>query len=520
MVTFTPNADRVFLFWLCSPASHTASLSDSAVTNVFITGNTTLTALTAAKQQTLEVNWDHTRGQVSVPGGQGGSGYATATVEYGQTISLTATPNSGYYTVWHGNWASGDWSGERYGNSVNVRLTSPRQLTASFRPNSEYPSTMNTVTVTTNGGSAYVSTAGATTASFTGGSYPYSSAQGPSRFSFSVLPQTGYYFSYFTWSQGGQTRYTTNNGFTYYYANTYAAELVTDVKLNLEVEGQGVVTSPNFKYSWNPRPYVPQGLTNPPATAITPSTSANQITMTPSACPGWTFSHWEYKNANGDWIVTSGNPFQNNALTAYMNWWTGTGIHVPDGEDWLDVKAVFTKPSKPQEHGHVVPGHSSAGASYGIVVQFVYENTAGWYVLEEVTHSPEEPAGCANKCYEGSITINSVPTPLNRCNLDGTPNPSGAHGMIYDSIKNNNGPPWILFDVFQMLNPAKDFPCCNTTDQVAYIAPLADCDLSQWYDYPHVQYVSLTKDDAGANSGAMHAWSTDAGDDTVPWARP
>ena len=338
-VRFTPNEDRVFRSWICSPASHTASFSDSVVTNVFITEDTTLTAFTVAKHCTLAVNWDDTRGQVSVPGGQGGSGSASATVDYGQTISLTATPNSGYYTVWQG--ASGDGSGERYGNSVNVRITGNRSLTASFRPNAGYPSTMNSVTVATNGGSAYVSTAGATSASSTAGSYPYSSAQGPSRFSFSALAQTGYYFSYFTWSQGGQTRYTTNDVFTYYYGNTYTAELVKAVKLNIEVEGQGVVTSPNFRYSWNPKPYVPKGLTNPPATSITPNTSANQVTMTPSACPGWSFNHWEYKNANGDWIVTSGNPFQNNALTVYMNWWTGTGIHVPDGEDWLDVKAVF-----------------------------------------------------------------------------------------------------------------------------------------------------------------------------------
>ena len=55
------------------------------------------------------------------------------------------------------------------------------------------------------------------------------------------------------------------------------------------------------------------------------------------------FNHWEYKDAAGQWQTTPGNPLNNMALTIYMNWWTGTGIHVPNGKDVFVVKAVFEK---------------------------------------------------------------------------------------------------------------------------------------------------------------------------------
>ncbi len=104
-----------------------------------------------------------------------------------------------------------------------------------------------------------------------------------------------------------------------------------------------MVASPQFSYWWNPQPYYPVGFTDPPATSVTPLATGNQVVMTPSACPGWSFDHWEYKNAQGQWISTSGNPLQGGALTVHMNWWTGAGIHVPDSHMVFHVKAVFAE---------------------------------------------------------------------------------------------------------------------------------------------------------------------------------
>lgn len=79
--------------------------------------------------------------------------------------------------------------------------------------------------------------------------------------------------------------------------------------------------------------------TPPPGQPLTPQPAGNAVTMTPSPCVGWTFSHWEYKNANGQWVVHN-PPFGNN-VTVHMNWWPGTGIRIPEGETTFDVKAVF-----------------------------------------------------------------------------------------------------------------------------------------------------------------------------------
>lgn len=86
-----------------------------------------------------------------------------------------------------------------------------------------------------------------------------------------------------------------------------------------------MVTSSNFFYSWNPQPYALTG----GGTGLTPSLFANPVQMTATACPGWRFDHWEYKNAAGQW-VTAGTT---STKTVYMNWWTGTGIHVPNGQE-------------------------------------------------------------------------------------------------------------------------------------------------------------------------------------------
>ena len=341
IVSFTPNADRVFSGWLCTPASHMASGSDQTGTVVFMTANTTLTALTLPNNYTLYCNWDSTKGTVALPsGGQGGAGWFTVPVTSGEQVTLTATPNSGYYTFWQGQWASGDWSGQRYGDSLDVVIGGTHRLAAGFGLTSQYPS-MNNLTVNTDGGSAQVYCAGAATASWTSGPYPYNTAIAPGLFSFRVVPDSGYHVDWLSWTTGGVTTYSTTTILSNCAGNTYTAHVLEKIKLNVETQGQGVVTSPGFTYSWNPEPYV-YGT----GSTLTQNVNANAVTVTPSPCNYWSFDHWEYKNAAGQWVIqTNPIPGYNQPLTVYMNWWTGSGIHVPDGQKTFSAKAVFV------EHG-------------------------------------------------------------------------------------------------------------------------------------------------------------------------
>ena len=401
IVTFTPNADRVFTYWYGSPPSHLAHLSEETAAVVFMTANTILIPVTEAKTKTLYVNWDTARGTVELPpGGQGGSGSFTAPVNYGETITLTATPNSGYYTVWAGQYTN-DVSGERYGNSVNVKMLNTKKLSADFRPNAGYPGTMNTLTLNMSGGEADVFSAGALSASFNSGLYPYTSATGPSRFSFLFLPRKGYAWKYLTWMADGQARYTTSTGITFYPGATFTGQLVEKIRLNIETEGQGVISSPQFQYWWNPQPYYSVALTNPPATSITPNVNANAVTMTPSACPGWSFDHWEYKNAQGEWISTPGTN-----LTIYMNWWAGTGIRVPNGETLFNVKAVFGKHAVTDFHSTLQ--EQTVGTCFSTAYDFGQLNCT--YVWDSSTGYCTDLTGKVVEVlsYDASVTLNEM----------------------------------------------------------------------------------------------------------------
>jgi len=332
-VQFTPNADKRLTTWTCNPPSHMASGSTADTVTVFITGNTSLRANTTSKYYTLSCSWIPTNGTVALPpGGQGDNdSFTVPNLEYGTVLTLTATPNSGYYAWWQGG-GYAPWAGQRYSNSIDVKIEGDVNLAAGFGLLSQYPA-MTTLTVNLEGGSGQTFCAGHQNASFTAGPYPYNSvsAPGPS-FAYRVAPASGYSLTYVSWKVNNTDQYTTSDIGYGVAANTYTAHLVKKIKLNVETEGQGVVTSPDFYYSWNPQPYGGSGAT------LTPSVSANQVQMTADACPGWRFDHWKYKNAAGQW-VTAGTT---ETKIIYMNWWTATGqLHVPNGQETFSAKAVF-----------------------------------------------------------------------------------------------------------------------------------------------------------------------------------
>ena len=167
--------------------------------------------------------------------------------------------------------------------------------------------------------------------------------------------------------------------------------------------------------------------------------------------------------------------------------------------------------TKPPEHGITISG--AAGSNYGAVVRLIYENAAGWMVKETVQWAASEPSGFTDCIQHIPITQQPNYVPLNRCDLDGTPNPNGAHGSIDDSIMNSNGPPWMLLDVFT--NNGKSFPCSSTTDQVTHLRP-NPC--FPPFDYPHEQRVSLWNIDS--DNGGARGWSSGVGGITTDWTRP
>lgn len=166
---------------------------------------------------------------------------------------------------------------------------------------------------------------------------------------------------------------------------------------------------------------------------------------------------------------------------------------------------------KPAEHGLVVSG--AAGGSYGAVVRLIYEDAADWQVKETVVWANSEPDGFSDCAPHGAITQQPNFITLNPCDLDGTPNPNGEHGFIDDSIMNNNGPPWILLDVFTALG--KSFPCSSTTEQTSHLRP-HPCYPA--FEYPHTQRVSLWNTDT--DNGSARGWSSGVGGITTPWTRP
>lgn len=335
-LTFTPSEDGHFLWWLCEPRSHLASDCENTSTGVYITDNTTVIALGDSKARTLNVNWNPSFGTVVIPpGGQGSYGSAsfTAPVDSGDTITLHAVPNPGYFTKWHGN-GNWIWSGKRYSDSVTIKVNFDVSLTAQFIPSTEYPTNMKSLSVSTTGGGADVFSAASKSGSYNAGPYLSGSVSGPDKFAFSITSHPGYAFNYFTWVADSQTWYSTSTGFPYRNEGNYTAHLSNLIKLDIETEGQGVVTSNQFRWGWNPKPY--QGMSY--GTSLTPLPNANQVNMTATPCPGWIFDRWEYKNAQGQT-----EQYFSSSLPIYMNWWTGAGIHVPDGHSTFNVKAVFTK---------------------------------------------------------------------------------------------------------------------------------------------------------------------------------
>lgn len=345
-VSFTPNPDRVFVKWYCSPSSHIASDSTSTVTGVFITEDTSMYADTRAICCTLHIHWNPQYGTVE---GET-SGSLERTGNYGDIVSLSASPASGRYTEWSG---LANWSGQRYSNAVAFTLLNPSEtITANFFPEPDPPNPPNKqITVVKDGGSGKTFTA-AINATFSSGGWQYDSVMGYGTFSHRVEPDPGYFLLGYQWVDNGITYYCTNPSIQNSITSpsvTYAAVMVDGAQINIEVEGNGAISSDNFKQYYNPIPVTPVSLPPPSTQEPQPIVMGNPVTLNPVACPGWVFDHWEYEYAGQN--IIHPNPFSDTyqCLTTYMNWHTDSfytpGVssyaRLSPGEGLFSAKAVF-----------------------------------------------------------------------------------------------------------------------------------------------------------------------------------
>jgi hypothetical protein len=224
---------------------------------------------------------------------------------------------------------------------VEIVVGGDKSLDAGFLPIEQYPSVMNSISINGGGDALFISTAGSHDLSWGAGTYPYASSDGPNGFSYAFHVLPGFAFNYVSWQVGSTRYYATDSARDYTVPpGEYTAHAEALIFLNVTWEGQGVVTSPDFYFGYNPLPLYPMPFATPYFTELYPIVNANDVSMSATACPGWSFDHWEYKDAQGAWVT---HPWQN--LTVYMNWWEGTGIRVPEGVTDFEVKAVFEEPS-------------------------------------------------------------------------------------------------------------------------------------------------------------------------------
>ena len=353
IVNYTPETWQHFVDWGCTPRSHFASGHTQPATAVYIMGDTALYAR-AADKVGLAVRWNTAHGTVDYPAGMDFYDLGDyqmvflSEIDVRQTFTFSATPDPGYYTCW----SKSGYGPRVYGDTVVIETTAdtlvryPNLLCVSvealFQPCASYPPSMDSFTMNTVGGYADVFCSCAHGTANVTEPFLQASTTGPGNFNYYIEPEAEKGIMYVERSWG--------YSFTDYARNqppgTYTAHLTDLIRLNIEVEGQGVVTSPHFRHAWPAKPYT--GVGDPIAidpciyTGKTPWTDANLVTMTPSPCDGWSFDHWEYKNTSGDWIPID-NPAPGNPMpiSVYMNWWTGAGWHVPEGSTLFSVKAVF-----------------------------------------------------------------------------------------------------------------------------------------------------------------------------------
>jgi len=370
-VLYEPLPTERFLYWAIGPYSHTGSYSPKESVGIYITDNTTATAVVTSNEHTLTLVCDtyaYRHGTVYLPNGDPLNYPNTAVldVKYGDEITLTASPESGYYTEWNNNHLSS--SSFRYENNVTLKITDDTTLKVYFKPGTKPTGPTGNVALV--GGSATVYTAyGVPTGTISPKPFLADSIDHGGGFRALCETIAPHRITHWEWKDYNDvTRYSVWStsfdrwSFLEIYISkdtTATAYWVEEVKLDIEIEGQGVVTSDDFLYAWNPLPYAANG-----GVDLLEKPMDNEVVMKHEACPGWSFDHWEVSDGAGGLEVVETSPGVplTEELTVYMNWHEDpTHLNVPEGMTKYTVKAVFVADTTAEGELHSVTFTSDHG---------------------------------------------------------------------------------------------------------------------------------------------------------------
>ena len=345
-ITYDIPADTRLAYWWVSPNSHLAHYAHDTTIYLYMAEDTVAYASVRSNMaQVLVANDNVNAGTVEDVG--------TGWFVYGSNVTLSATPNDGYEVDY---WKAANNRGTQWrSNEITVKAEGENLYTVYWRQTDDDCSyTFHTGEVSVSGdGEAEVFTAASDHLSHLA-PFAHSSSKTTYYFNAHCRPDPGYDLVYWHWTPPNDNvpRYfvgTPRTDPTSRYmlgrkslsslgSTTFEAHLTKTVSLDVEINGQGVVTSPSFKVAWNPQRYeVGTHVGAEPEKLV----YANAVTMTADPCDGWGFSHWEIKDAGGEWQYAGGNE----QLTVFMNWWGEDSLfHIPPNEEMHYVKAVFRDP--------------------------------------------------------------------------------------------------------------------------------------------------------------------------------
>ncbi|HDP35887.1 MAG TPA: hypothetical protein ENN29_12355, partial [Candidatus Hydrogenedentes bacterium] len=365
MITYKVPGGKLIWYWSVSPPSHLASYSQDATIYLYMTGNTSVSVIPRDRYVSIYVeNSNPNLGTVYLDPDE-------VLYEYGSEVMVYAVPKPGYVPYY---WESSKRDvqanyGYQWSDSFIVKAEGNHVYKAFWVRDDfdEWPVFYTGIVSLRGEGTADIFTASDINSI---GPAPFFKSMSitPNNFSAKCQPHRGYDLAFWRWVRpvDGVTNHlvpTLNPlpGAGYFLrrkplaqigSTVFEAHLTKTVSLDVQVAGQGVVASDNFRSYWNPKRYT----TGPYDGGALPEKlpESNRVKMTATACPGWTFSHWEIKDSGGQWqIATRWNSWTQQdevitgPLTVYMNWWgEGSLFHIPAGEETHYVKAVFDTDKK------------------------------------------------------------------------------------------------------------------------------------------------------------------------------
>ncbi|NLE90220.1 MAG: hypothetical protein GX602_04725 [Dehalococcoidales bacterium] len=348
-ITYVPSVDTRLVRWDVDPASHTAKWSREPSSYIYITNNTTVTAV-IRQQKNLMLNvhiLNPEYGDVSS---------FSAFYDYGSTVSPHISPDPGYVCNWL--FAPVSYKSRLYNDeNPSIYMEGSVSLSVVYEGEDDRFSYGPISTISIDGGTGKILASNGycccthddndifhQCGCATGPYLRNSVTRGQGYFSARCIPDPDFSFGYWTFNDGHGDCYSTHNeidSLPATDASALTAHLVPTISLEVQVEGQGVVTSGGFRSYYPSRIYYTSTYLD---TFKGERIDANRVQMQHNACPGWGFDHWEIQDAQGAWTTVLNTQGQTEIgdLTVYMNWsGPSNQIHPPENQERFRVKAVF-----------------------------------------------------------------------------------------------------------------------------------------------------------------------------------